>query len=487
MSKQTEEGEELTVSVARFIDSHDLIASGAGVLVGVSGGADSVALLAVLRDLASQGQRRWRLTVAHMHHGLREDADADAEFVAELAGKWDLPCVIERRDVAAEARRRRIGIEEAGRTLRYAFLGRTADRAGASYVAVGHHADDNVETILHRILRGTHLRGLAGMLPARKLEGSEILLVRPLLTCRRQQIEAFCHQRGLKWRTDATNMDVRYQRNFIRHELLPLLRDKLNPRVDEALLRLAAAADQAESYLLAQAQALLDSAKRQGPQGALVLDRASIACQPDVVRKVILRRALEELRAPLGGVTAERFEQLSALFNPAGPAAVALPGKLLARREGDRIVIAPAGKAQEAAPAGVSLFCPGLTELADGLRVTCEIQPLETSDFGTHRRHHRQGVELLDADLIRGALVCRPRRDGDVFHPLGCSGRQSVSDFLTNLKLSSEDRTRVRCVCDEAGIVCLMPLRIDERVKVTPQTHRVLRITAEGFAAQSSC
>ena len=171
----------LTESVARFIDARRLIEPAGGVVVAVSGGCDSVALLAVLRELADRPGCKWQLTVAHLNHGLRKEADADAEFVAELADKWHMACVVERVDVAAEARRTGRGIEEAGRSLRYDFLSATAAKLAAACVAVGHHADDNVETVLSRILRGTHLRGLAGMPAIRKLQGCDIMLIRPLL------------------------------------------------------------------------------------------------------------------------------------------------------------------------------------------------------------------------------------------------------------------------------------------------------------------
>jgi tRNA(Ile)-lysidine synthase len=246
--------------VGAFIDARSLLPPGAAVVVGVSGGADSAALLAVLRRLAAMPARGYRLTAAHLNHALRPDAQADADFVADLARRWGIPCVVGRREVAAEARAAGQGIEQAAREARYEFLTQTAKAAGASHVAVAHHADDNVETILYRVVRGTHLRGLAGISASRGLGDSGIALVRPLLERKRVEIEEFCRAEALAWCADSTNADTSYRRNFIRHDLLPLLRSRLNRRADEALLRLAQAAAGAEDVLSSLARAALAGA-----------------------------------------------------------------------------------------------------------------------------------------------------------------------------------------------------------------------------------
>jgi len=481
MNERAGHCDDLPQTVARFLDAHELIRPGEGVVVGVSGGADSVALLGVLRELSGRDGRNWRLTVAHMHHGLREAADADERFVADLAARWRLPFVSARRDVEAEARRTGRGLEETGRALRYEFLRDAAVHAGAACVAVGHHADDDVETILHRILRGTHLRGAAGIAACRKLPGSPVRLVRPLLSSRREQIEQYCRGADLSWRTDETNADVRHRRNFIRHELLPLIRRRLNPRLDGALLRLARAAGHAEEYLAAEARSVLNKAQSSGDRDHIELDIATIADRPDILRRYVMREALEGMHLPFRKMSESRLAELSAMFTPAGPTAVALPGGFLVRRKAGRIIVCRSQGQVEAKGRTVSLECPGRTDLGGGRRIVCEILPFEQAMFAEHRRTNRPGVELLDADEIRGPLICRPRRRGDSFRPLGCSGRKSVADFLTDLKLPRCDRGRVRCICDDAGIVYLAPLRIDERAKIIPRTRRVLRITAGGL------
>lgn len=464
--------------VAGFIESRSLLARGASIVVGVSGGADSVALLAVLRELAARSRCAYRLTVAHLNHRLRDDAEADELFVAQLARRWGIPCVIARRDVGAEARRTSQSIEQTARTLRYEFLRSAARDARAGYVAVGHHADDNVETILYRIVRGTHLRGLAGIPESRPL-GEGVTLVRPLLSSRRSEIEDFCTRSNLAWRTDPTNTDTAYRRNFIRHELLPLLREKLNPRTDEALLRLGAAGGKAEAVLRELGDAALARAAGEQDDRRIVLDPEVMRAEKPVIRAYALRAAMERLGAPLRMIGAERLAETARLAEAGPPAAVTLPGGFAVRRETGRIVVEKSEDPRAAAggdDAVVAMQCPGRTVLPDGRAVSCRLEPFEPDAFAEHCRNHPPGVELLDADRLGGALTIRSRLQGDAFRPLGASGRQSVGDFLTNLKLPRSRRERVLCICDESGIVYLAPLRIDDRVKITSATRRVLRI-----------
>ncbi len=481
MKGESAQTDPLIEAAASFIDARGLLSRGEAVLVAVSGGADSVALLAALRELARRPGRAYRLTAAHLNHRLRDDADADAEFVAELARGWEIPCIVASRDVPGAAAGETGGVEAAARRLRYEFLAEAAATCGASAVAVGHHADDNAETILYRIVRGTHLRGLSGIPAKRPLAGGAVRLVRPLLEVRREEIEACCRRAGLTWRTDETNIDTAYRRNFVRHELLPLLRERLNARADDALLRLARAAGEVEAHLAQQGSAALVRARKRGRESFCsaspsFLSAASLAGEPAVVRTYALRAALEQLHLPLGELTAERLAELAELPQSPPPAAVSLPGGFLARREGGLLIIEARGP--EAGPTEwqTVLQCPGRTLLPDGRAVACEIGELDPAAFQAHCRDRPEGVEMLDADSIRGRLICRRRREGDAFVPLGAPGRKSVSDFLTDLKLPRRLRDEALCIADEAGLVYLAPLRIAERAKVTPATQRLLRI-----------
>lgn len=227
------------------------------VLVAVSGGPDSVALLRALVALKIEAGGAGKLVVGHFHHRLRPEADEDARFVAELAGKLSLAYEQGEADIAELAQQRRDGIEAAAREARHSFLQSTAEKCGARYVATGHTLDDQVETVLFNILRGTGLAGVAGMMLARPL-GPAVSLVRPMLTARRVDVLAYLEEIGQAYRTDSTNVCTDLSRNRLRHELLPLLREKFNPDVDNALARLAGLAGDAQRIIEQIADELLD-------------------------------------------------------------------------------------------------------------------------------------------------------------------------------------------------------------------------------------
>ena len=310
-----------------FIARHSLLDTGQVVLVGVSGGADSVALAAALRLIG-----RYDLHIAHIHHGIRSDADGDVDFVAELARRWKMPFHLERIDTPALARRERMGIEEAARTGRYEAFSSIAAHIGADAVALAHHAGDQVETVLHRIVRGTHLRGLAGITPKRKLN-ENVALVRPLLWARREQIEQFCRDEGLSWRTDHTNAETDFTRNFIRHELLPLLRSRINVRADDALLRLASAAGEAEAALAELSERLFERACRKRSEKEIILRTAPLKKAPSLIAAMAMRVALVAMDAPQQALGRERFDDLLELLDRTVKV-VNLPGQIRAERQG---------------------------------------------------------------------------------------------------------------------------------------------------------
>jgi tRNA(Ile)-lysidine synthase len=254
------------------------------VLVAVSGGADSVALLRALTALKSGGEGR--LAAAHVNHQLRAaEAEADERFVVDLCRTLAVPCEVGRVEVD-RVRSSGEGIESAARRARYLFLQQAAARLGARYVVTAHTADDQVETILHRILRGTGLRGLSGMARARGL--GPVTLIRPFLGIRREELLAYLQDLGQPYRRDSTNQDLRFTRNRIRLDLLPLLARQFNPEILDALLRLGVLAGEAQAVLDRQLDALADRCVRYVGESSLVMDTAALAGQPRYVVRELL-------------------------------------------------------------------------------------------------------------------------------------------------------------------------------------------------------
>lgn len=305
-----------------------------GVVLAVSGGADSMALLRLAAALA--GERCERVAVAHFDHRLRPDSAADAEFVAAACGAQGIACRIGAwADPPAIDRG---GMEAAARRARYLFLTQAAAECGFRHVATAHTADDQAETILHRILRGTGLRGLAGIRPARPLS-PKITLVRPLLEVRRSELVEYLTAIGQPFRTDTTNFDPRRTRNRLRHELLPLLAEKFNPQAGAALTRLGALAGEAENALEELAARLLARSVTSRGEERIDLDVSAWGNEPRYLVQVALQRLWVEQHWPEQGMTAGHWRRLARLAENPLPGGLSLPGTITAFRRGSILEI----------------------------------------------------------------------------------------------------------------------------------------------------
>lgn len=313
---------------------------GATLLVAVSGGPDSVALLTAVDAFNRRRRAGWSSQVAHFNHRLRgAAADADERFVARLAERLGLKLTIGR---APRASKRRAASEESARQLRLAFLLRVAKRVRASAVLLAHHADDQAETVLHHVLRGSGLRGLAGMDATRPLApGADAVLVRPMLDVSRADVTAYLAARGETFCRDATNDQLDRTRNRIRHGLLPLLEAEFNPQVRAALCRLGRQARWASELLQDAARNALPDVLRRRSKSAWLLDAAELSKRPMLVRTQLLVTALQALGAGLQEVRFEHLCRAAALADPGrGGRIVELPAGVTATRVGDAVRIA---------------------------------------------------------------------------------------------------------------------------------------------------
>lgn len=312
------------------------------VLIAVSGGADSVALLRALAAIEGATQGPGRLCVGHFNHQWRgAESDADAEFVARLAVGLGLKCNVGRPDAALPPMSSSHGDSREGRARdeRYAFLQRTAEEIGARYVVTAHTADDQAETILHHILRGTGLSGLAGMRPAREL-GPAATLVRPLLAIRRAEVLDYLAALGQDFRTDATNADVRYTRSRIRHDLLPRIESEIQPNAVDAICRLGQLAGEAHDILAAEAAALVARHVISGP-ARVTIDCRGLEAEPAYLVRELLMTVWRQQGWPLREMTLARWEELAKLLRHELPpnSAISLPGSFLARRSDESVAI----------------------------------------------------------------------------------------------------------------------------------------------------
>ena len=422
------------------------------VLVGLSGGVDSVVLLHLLCGLRDQG-RLSAVMAAHLHHGLRgADADADAAFCKALCDAWDVPFVCGRAEVRAVAAERRLSLEAAAREERYAFLKGAAAQMGADCIAVAHHMDDQAETLLLHLLRGSGLDGLAGM---RSRTGA---IVRPLLAARRQDIEAYAQAHGLAFCTDATNASDAMARNRVRHELLPLL-CSFNPRAVEHLCATASLLAQDADYLESVAQAAVGAAAGRDGVG-----RKALLALPDAVRSRVLKRLLFEAQG--GEVERRDVARLEALLEARTGTQIELRGGAAAWVDAERLYV---GRPPQESAFAVPFAAPGRTRTPRGAFVA--VADGLSRPGGPHEA-------CIDWDALPEGAVVRTRRAGDRFHPLGAPGERKLSDVMTDRKLPRWERD-VPLLCSGARVLWMPGYTIAEPLKITPHTERTLHIIFE--------
>jgi len=304
------------------------------VLVAVSGGADSVALLRAMKPLKKGGSGK--LLATHFNHGLRGDeSDGDEAFVEQLCRRLGVPCQVGRATGSVARNCGGEGVEAAARDARYEFLRETAARVGARYLVTGHTADDQIETILHRILRGTGVAGLAGMTQARPL-GEATTLVRPLLGVRRAELIGYLDALGQPYRTDSSNANTQFTRNRLRHELLPLLAERFNPAIDDALLRLASLAGEVQGVVDRLVETLADrSVVEKG--GAVGIDAAALAEEPRYLIRELLIHAWRRRGWPEQSMGYAEWDQLAEMLLTGQPAKRMFPGGVTAKRDEQRL------------------------------------------------------------------------------------------------------------------------------------------------------
>lgn len=466
-----------------WLSARGLLAPGSPWVLGVSGGPDSTLLVHVFDELLRRRILAGKICVAHLHHGLRgEDADADSAFVEALARQLGMIFRCEQADIKADVSERGGSTEEVARQRRYEFLERVALQCGCDLVAVAHHADDDAETILHRICRGTGLRGLAGMRDVRAIQpGSRVRLVRPFLAQKRSTIEALCQARGVASQLDASNATTEFTRGRIRNVVLPMLRKQLNPNVADALLRLAEQARWLGTYLEDAAARTLESLIVSESNGRIVLNTRSLLSKQKIIQAEVIRLAISLV---VGGEQEVGFAHIEGVLKLAAENAsgkeLHLPGAVVVEKVYDRLEFRPMVESPdtpiEMPP--VFLTAPGLTYLpllSADLRV--ELCDVDEHTIDELRKVPHPYEEWIDVERVQMPLLLRARREGDRFWPLGAPGTKSLGDFFSDEKIDPVLRARTGVLCDQSGPVWVIPLRIDERVKLRPSTRRALRLT----------
>jgi tRNA(Ile)-lysidine synthase len=461
--------ESLAERVLVFVRQRRLIPAGGRVLVAVSGGGDSVALLCLLAELAERGSVTLA-GVAHFNHRLRLRAsDEDERFCRNLAARFDLPCVVESRDVAEMARSERISVEAAGHRARYAFFDRAADRLGAARVALGHTIDDQAETFLLRLLRGAGTAGLSAIRPRASV------VVRPLLGVTRAELRAYLAQKRMAFREDPSNLDLRVPRNRIRHDLLPYLRE-YTPRVVEVLAREAEIA-RADAEWLAHAANELGSGLVKSTTTGAEVDAAGMAGLHPALGRRIARDALGRVSGrEVGFDHIERFRRLAT----DATGRVDFPGCRAERLEGV-IRLTPRvgrGRVARVEPFTYRLEVPGEVSVPEaGVAISAEpVEPGCPPSTAWRNIDGKPATDRAVAEVAAGPLSVRNWRPGDRIRPLGLHGHsKKLQDVFVDRKVSRDERARTPVVLDASNrIVWVVGQAVSDDFRVTGDAASVL-------------
>ena len=459
--KMAASGRGLVETMRKTVADEAMFPPGSAVLVALSGGADSMALLHALLSLRETLGLRL-IAATHVNHGLRgEEALRDEQFVREQCRSLGTPLTVLHADVAAEAAARGEGLEAAGRRIRYAYFEREAERLGA-VVATAHTLNDSVETVLLHLARGCGLGGLRGIPASATLPGGA-RAVRPLIGCTRAQVEGYCAENAIRFVTDSTNADPSFARNRVRVQVIPAL-TAINPSLPAAVSRLMKRAGQDEAYLRAQAADALECAALcDGRDGWSVSFLAELA---PALRSRALILAVEQKTGR--SCSDAQIDALERLLITGGEAT--LNQDWAARAAQGRFALVP----RERAPVGREIpLQSGISCTFSGRIYMPEL--LALADFEKETKIHKNLLKnALNYDKISGYVSLRSRRPGDAFRPAGRGVSKTLKKLMNEEKLPVEKRDAVAVLCDREGIVLVEGFGCDERVRIGPDTHRVL-------------
>jgi tRNA(Ile)-lysidine synthase len=467
--------------VDEALTKYGLIAEGESVLVGVSGGPDSVALLHLLLDRAPA--HRLHLGVAHLNHQLRDGADRDEEFVRQLAAALGLPFHGHRADVRAWQARYRLSLEEAARQVRYVFFEEVCAANGYAKIALGHHADDNAETLLLQLLRGSGRLGLSGIPVIRAG-----VTIRPLIFATRSDIADYLRIRKIPYVSDPTNTEHAFLRNRIRHRLIPELERDYHPGMRAILSRTALILRAEEEWLDSLVEPIYASLLTADGEGRVGLSAPALVRLPLAAARRVVRKALIQVKHDLRRVAFSHVEQVLALARratDAGP--LHLPGRVQVRRQGDEIILSRAeGAGGRSLPDETPqdfeyrlASCGGLTipETGDCIRLS-EVAAAAIPELAGCSPQ----TAYMDMAAVEFPVMVRNFRPGDRFSPLGLAGTQKLKKYFIDHKVRRAERRRCPLLISRGQVLWVAGHRLDQRAGLSRQTRRVLK--AELFLAK---
>lgn len=492
--------------VLEYIIKNNLVLQGDKLLVGISGGPDSVCLLHILQSISQT--HPMELFPVHINHKLRKDeSDADEAYVKDFCMKLQLPLLSKTVDVAKFSEERGLTLEEAGREARYEAFEDFRVELGAKSIAVAHNRKDQAETVLMRIIRGTGLDGLKGMEPYRGK------IIRPLLTTHREEIEEYCRQWDLQPRTDSSNLRSEFTRNRVRLELMPQIDSLFHTDIEKRLITLAELVREDVDFFESHIREIYPGFILQRDPEYLLIDRQALSVAHGAVSRRILRRAIEELKGSLAGIEKGHIEGLLQLACTGQVGAeLHLPKGLRASRSYDWIRISRGGipKGEEGAigprrapetfhegtgtGASTLLKVPGITDIANlDERISAVVFARDAEeaidknpengasggDKSTFERSDRSNTQFFDYDKLKSGINIRCRLPGDVFKPIRSNGTKKLKEYFIDRKVCREMRDRIPLISMGQEVVWIIGMKISDKFKVTDNTKNILKLVYE--------
>lgn len=459
--------------VRDYMREHEMTAPGDAVIVALSGGADSVCLLTVLKQLATP---EFLLRAVHVHHGIRgAEADRDEAFAQKLCESLSVPLCVAYCHVPAYAAEHGLSEEEAGRILRYQVLEKEAGKweqelpAGSRVkIALAHHRDDNAETILHHLLRGSGLTGLAGIRP---VQGRRI---RPLLCVGREEIRAYLEAGHISWCEDSTNQSPDYTRNRIRSQVLPLLKTAVNEQAEEHILQAGQIIGQADAYLRQQAEEIWQEAVCGREEDLAAIPLTAFVRQPEILKTYLIRHMLDQLHPGWKDIGSRHFTAIAELAGKPVGSRLDLPGGLMARTGYETLEIVRKRERE------VSVKTEsGADGEIHGRQTVPELHMTVFSRQKDQEIPKNQYTKWFDYDKIKGTLSVRTRRTGD-YLILPSGGSKTIARYMIDEKIPKEKREQILLLAEGSHVLWVVGFRISEYYKIEEHTENILQVTCDG-------
>ncbi|MBU4439259.1 MAG: tRNA lysidine(34) synthetase TilS [Acetobacterium sp.] len=460
--------------VIQYIEEQRILEAGDHVLIGVSGGADSLALLYFLDKYADAF--KISIGVAHLHHGLRgEAADADEDFVRSFCTDRGIPFFSRQRNIQEISQTEKISVEEAGRKERYDFFITMAEAHGYNRIAMGHHINDQAETMLMRLIRGTGVKGVSGIKSSR-----DNLYIRPFLCLEKKEILDYCEIHNLAFRTDATNFQRDYTRNKIRLDIMPMILE-INPRAEAHFNEFTKIANEYEAFFEKYVDQIEDRILS-SKTNMVLIDRHSWLSEAPVVQKELLRRSIFKFKGSLKEIEYNHITAFYSLLKSDKTIwEIHFPNDIQIIRRYDRIMVT---EKQKIAGVGITpkMILPGKTYIFAKERLIFETKFVTQDEFRKKRYLFSKELEnhsekYFDYDKIKSILVLRSRQSGDYFYPTGVAGKKTIKKYLIDKKIDRSQRDTIPLLVTDAEVLWIMGYAINQRYLADDDTKNIIRVT----------